>query len=378
MKKIVFVSIIAALLCGCAEEGQTEKTVLNDEMKVEAKEEEQAKEITDREDSRLLKTNYLEDDVLESKKVFRYDEKDNVIELIFYDRNDSLYTWKNIIRYDEQGKKTHDESYRAEYLQGTTVFTYDKQGNNISKQVNESDGSLRWEELYKFNERGNKIKLYGPGGTTRWSYDEPGNLIQKISGKEVCQFEYDTAGNRIEERYYKLIPAGPRYCSNDNEYHLVRLETKKYDENGKKIEQRTRVQDPNLPESGCLDSNGDLIKKGEFGLESVSTIKYNNNGKMVESVHFNSADSLAYSSRYKFNKNGNKIEHIYHRGDGSLDIRYLYKYDETGNIMEEITERDDVLRVTTYKHDKRGNKIEEANYYLGSVTLSMYILSNKE
>ena len=94
---------------------------------------------------------------------YKYDDKDNLIEVNWFNPDGSLnskYTYK----YDDKGNKIEQNSFKPNIsLSFKLTYKYDDKGNEI--------------EINSFNSDGNLDDKY----TYKYTYDQQGNWIQKIS-----------------------------------------------------------------------------------------------------------------------------------------------------------------------------------------------------
>ena len=124
--------------------------------------------------------------VLDMKRIYRYDDKGNQIE----------YAW-----YGADGK-----------LMSKSLFKYDDKGNQIERAWYGADGKLKNKTLYKY-------KYDGKGNKIEWAWYADGNLERKFL------FQYDGKGNQIEKAWYGA------------DGKLQGKFLSKYDDKGKKIEE---------------------------------------------------------------------------------------------------------------------------------------------
>ncbi len=199
-----------------------------------------------------------------TKETFKYDNNDSCIEYIEYYVNE--FPSKKIIihKYDESGKKIGSIIYDGDVTK--LIFKYDENGKQI--EVNEviTEDSIITESIYKYNKNGNPIEEI-------FLYDD--ELWRNIS-------KYNDKGNLIENILYE--PDGSIY--NKHCYY--------YDTEGNVIEE-TR-----------LNSKGILTR--------ITKLKYNDIGKLMESIEFDVQNSQHKKEVFK----------------------YHYKYDEFGNITEKL------------------------------------------
>ena len=108
---------------------------------------------------------------------YKYDDKGNLIEVIFDDG------YKFEYEYDENGRKTKEVTTNRDGSKETTIYKYDDNGNLI--EVIFDDGS-KIECEYDENGRETKrVITYSDGSkeTTIYKYDEKGRIIEKTTYK---------------------------------------------------------------------------------------------------------------------------------------------------------------------------------------------------
>ena len=144
------------------------------------------------------------------KEVFKYDEKDNLIEMIFYNEQNTKVTYRSVYTFDDNGFRTGSESFdslgkivvksssvfdeKGNYLHGnyTTAgegtyydtCTYDKEGRIAERIERNSEGKTGYRSSYRYDEKGNPSE--------RMDYDKDGKPTDK---NEYYTYEYDATGN---------------------------------------------------------------------------------------------------------------------------------------------------------------------------------------
>ncbi len=211
-------------------------------------------------------------------------------------------------------------------LPQTVTFSYDEQGNRLSKRF-EQNGSVS-ETKYTYDGQilclSEEQTTYSDGqiftSTTR--YDATGNKIhnqQGYSGGEWYEYtwEYDTDGNLT-----RSSSAGRNGGSNETVYT--------YDKSGRLLERNGGTWKENY----TYDKAGRLISKAD-------------------------SDGVTYT--YTYDKNGNQQTKTYNREETTLTTTYTY--DQQGNKLSE-TYWDGFK--TVYSYDDYGNKLTEEYYVDGT------------
>ena len=124
-----------------------------------------------------------------SDEYILFNDKGNNIERNIYNSDGNLdkkWTYK----YDDKGNKIEVNGYNSDgSLDNKLTFNYDDKGNSIEVNVYNSDGSLNEKRTYKYDDKGNKIE-------ENW-YNSDSSLYMKWT------YEYNDRGNMIEKNWYK-------------------------------------------------------------------------------------------------------------------------------------------------------------------------------
>ena len=124
-----------------------------------------------------------------------FNQRGDVIEEASYNSDGSL-EWKYIYKYDSAGNVIERTAYNSDGgLVLKNIYKYDSLGNRIERASYNSDGSLISKYLYEYDFVGNKIECAG--------YSTDGGLDYKSI------YKYDSAGNIVKCASYKseiMIP----------------------------------------------------------------------------------------------------------------------------------------------------------------------------
>lgn len=133
-----------------------------------------------------------------SREVYKYDEKNNPIELNFF-----LTNWAS--------------AKNKEWHYGPYLFKYDEKGNIIQEPRRNSDGWSFSEAKFTLDEKGNRITMDNIDYNYTFKYDVNGNMIERMvykrNGKPVkdlkdntYEYEYDKNNNWIQkiDLFYKV------------------------------------------------------------------------------------------------------------------------------------------------------------------------------
>ena len=282
---------------------------------------------------------YKEDESVSNRREYEYDSVGNCIGNIFYNENGEIInSWKT--EYDDVGNEVKNITYNGDgSINAWVEYTYDSAGNQISYVSYNGDGSLREKDEYEYDSAGNRISeiYYNEDGSIEYKveseYDSDGKKIRGVEYDSIMNenweyiYEYDSSGKLIKDisyvngelaflneynsngdciysvdYYYYSNPGGQefkyehKYDEKGNRLllksylypqgDLYFLEEKKYDKQGRIVEERS------YENSGMAfgdyrnyyeyDDNGNLIKKeshyyDEYGEEyefSVTTYEY--------------------------------------------------------------------------------------------------------
>ena len=173
-----------------------------------------------------------------------------------------------------------------------------------------------------------------PYSVTRFNQD--GLLIQVIKYdsddniRSLKLYEYDDNDNKVEEREY---------------YNSGKLRFKSiynYSNEGRNVEVEYWRYQP----------NGDYVS-------NIKTLKYNNNGKLLEFIH------ISKKIIYKYDLQNNLTEELSFSPGGNLFSKITYAYDKQGIVNEMIVDNsEDTFRNgrTLFKHNNQGDFIEIIRY----------------
>lgn len=110
------------------------------------------------------------------------------------------------------------------------------------------------------------------------------------------------------------------------------------------------------------DKFGEIIQGKRFkgtGQVNLFLTKFDDNGKIVESILY--SEEGAQTSKVKTKFNGNLIEYICYSANDSLVGKIIGKYDSKRNIVETNSYQPDgrIVVRSNFKYDENSNKIEE-------------------
>jgi len=87
---------------------------------------------------------------------------------------------------------------------------------------------------------------------------------------------------------------------------------------------------------------------------------YDLQGKLIETVSYNSDNSLLSKTVYTYADTGNLVEMVSYNADGSLDSKTEYTYDDAGRLTEAVSSASfGLLSRIRYVYDDQGHLLEE-------------------
>lgn len=140
--------------------------------------------------NQIERDSYSSDTIFIGKETYKYDIKGNQIEWNFDGSDDSL-SGKNIYKYNDKGDKIEWDWFSKGKLYLKYTFKYDDKENLIEVDTYRPDGSLRNKEISLYDKKGNEIELD--------KYKGDGRLETKYS----CKINYDTKDNWIKSTSFK-------------------------------------------------------------------------------------------------------------------------------------------------------------------------------
>ncbi|MBP7497072.1 MAG: hypothetical protein KA792_05350 [Bacteroidales bacterium] len=164
--------------------------------------------IYDEKGRKIIKENFNgKDKKLLSKTNYKYDDKNNLTELI---SDDSLFYRTRLFQYDVKGNKTQESQYdKKDNLLFVEQCKYDDKGNKIEESFFEKGDKLTFRDEYKYDNKGNLTEKYRYSSgnklifKTVYKYDEYGNELEK----NECYIENNNC-NKTVYRYDKIDKQG--------------------------------------------------------------------------------------------------------------------------------------------------------------------------
>jgi hypothetical protein len=125
------------------------------------------------------------------KRIFLFDENNCNVEINF-NRFFDKYSSKEILKYDEKGRKVERNIFESSGLLSKEYFEYDEMNNVVEERTYGSDGDLSFKFNYKYDEKGNRIEKKTGGSmmvksiySYKYEFDKYENWIK------MTEFEND-------------------------------------------------------------------------------------------------------------------------------------------------------------------------------------------
>lgn len=223
-------------------------------------------------------------------------------------------SWTAIIN---NGDISKGEKKRLDY-EHDFVKKYNINGNLSEANFYNVDGKLLYNQLYKYDDQGNKIEEI--------TIHANGDKIRKI-------LIYDGNGNEVEVAFY---------VKEDLNYKTYTT----YSNNGRKVES--------------------VVHNPSNNQKSKTVFINDENGNNIEMLGYNYDGSLDFKQISKYDSRGNGIEWAHYRQDGSLEYQYKRKFDSRNNEIEweivydsDLNKPDYLKKSWTYKYDNNNNWVEK-------------------
>ena len=167
---------------------------------------------------------------------------------------------------------------------------------------------------------------------------------------------------KAEEKNGEIVP-GERSGENDENF------LSKYDKQGNLIEKNTYYHDGSLfsKTAFTFDDAGNVIVENCSNADGTLSYKkkynYFDNYKMRADLSYKADVSLYAIDTVEFDEKGNELNHKGYNMNGKRNAIIINKYDKGGNVLEKADDSDGRQFNTIYKHDRKGNIIEEISYF---------------
>jgi hypothetical protein len=243
-----------------------------------------------------------------------------------------------ICKYDENGYKIEMRQYYLEAPIGYICnWKYDRIGNKLEESSSLANGTRLWKKTYKYDNNRNAIERmeFGPKDSVlekyTFCYNDKRQEIDSI-------FYYDdgTIKKRDSTWYHQN---GTKSVIINYNYRLDRslegCSQYNYDSTGNRTEQRFRKYD----ETGKLIE--DILNKFT---SPTSCKSYNmlNPKDSDEEMGFSEEDvmidvmEIFEKTTYEYDDNGRTIAQLEYKSEAVVSRKDTYKYDELGNIIESV------------------------------------------
>ena len=191
-------------------------------------------------------------------------------------------------------------------------------------------------------------------------FDQDGNLVKEVqytNGGDIeiaNGYKYDDKNRLIEEIHYY------------DEEEIGEIVKYKLDEEGRKQAQETVYGDGSVSKTSytrfenmvtikTLDEDGDL--------EAEELIKLDENGKILEEIHFDEDRQIVQKYINSYDKDGNMISRTEFGENEEFIVKVKIEYDNKGNgVMEtHFNRKDEVVNQVAFNFDEAGNRTSWEN-----------------
>ncbi len=135
---------------------------------------------------------YAPNETLRTKREFKYDDKEDLIERAEYDADGSPRS-RDIYAYDGRNVSERTTFNAKGSLVDRWTYAYDENGNKREETRYFTDGSIDTRYVYTLDEKGNRIE------TAKF------NAKGDAAGKERHAYEFDSIGNWIKRTTARII-----------------------------------------------------------------------------------------------------------------------------------------------------------------------------
>jgi hypothetical protein len=131
---------------------------------------------------------YGTDNSFKKRESYKYDNKGNAIEQIEYNSNDRLIL-RHVYKYDGKGNQVESSTYSSlASLEERYTHKYDDKGNRIETNAYDSNGNLESKGTWTYDKYNNPIQnnwfnkkgVLSSAYRYEYEYDQQGNWIKKI------------------------------------------------------------------------------------------------------------------------------------------------------------------------------------------------------
>ena len=264
---------------------------------------------------------------------------------------------------EESEETTEDNGYIIEYSEnGVIKYVRDQDRTLIEKHFLRADGTLRYYEVYDYDEESG---LY----TGRTLYDTDGKVTH------INTFEHDENG--FESKYYIYSP----------DMELEQIGTYTRDENGKLLKITFTLPDGRLIEIDYYDSEGRVVRieaaNGDGDIIYRCGYEYDDKDRVIKDImyysHDNGEEYIDYYEEYKLDDHNNKIEiktysYSYQEDKCLPDSHRTYEYDEQYREIRKNNHSLETGEITSYSITEYSEgKVVKTNYSKDGVKQSSHV-----
>ena len=145
-----------------------------------------------------------------------FNRQGNKVLYLSYESDGSISS-KRIYKYDDEERLIEKETYYRDKLSFRDFYSYDDKGNMIEKTTLDADGALSLRQRYVHNDKGNVIEERHHNdddvfyNRIVFEYDEKDNVIEEnnFDANDLhclsTTYQYDDNGNMIEKDFHSLL-----------------------------------------------------------------------------------------------------------------------------------------------------------------------------
>ncbi|TNE55359.1 MAG: hypothetical protein EP338_03585 [Bacteroidetes bacterium] len=257
----------------------------------------------------------------------------------------------------------------SSFGQSVTRMNFDKKGKMTERIHYKGEMELDYRELYSYDKKGHlveQITEYPNGKNTKrtWSYSPTGKMLGWKVQNEAGKVEQEGVKKYNEqEQEIEFILTDYAY-QGENTMVESYLYTYKYDEQGKRIEERSYGANGSLERVHLseYDPAGNEILRTDssytYHSARVTKNKYDSKNRLIETKNFDNG-KFNLHQKMSYDEQGNQTQVVYFDSNGNETKKIVRSYDERNNETGyETFQKDDSQK---YKYDISNTYDEHQN-----------------